>query len=49
VTGSLEPKYPKWKRRAKFYGVTVPLLILSLTFSFFLMLVYFHFQHMVER
>ena len=41
VTDRLEPKYPKWKRVLKFYGVSIPVVILCLFVAFWVMLGYF--------
>lgn len=44
VTGRLEPKYPKWKRMWKYYGVSVPVVLFCLWIAFNLMLFYFWMQ-----
>lgn len=41
ITGRLEPKYPKWKRVLRFYGVSIPVVSLCLVVTFYVMLVYF--------
>ena len=49
MTGRLEPKYPKWKRSVKFYGVSVPVVFLCLVIAFIIMLYYFSWQDVVDR
>lgn len=44
MTGHPEPVYPKWKRQLRFYGVTVPVIILCLFIAFEAMLLYFQMQ-----
>ncbi|CAI9723214.1 Hypothetical predicted protein [Octopus vulgaris] len=44
VTGHPEPVYPKWKRQLRFYGVTVPVILLCLLIAFEAMLLYFQMQ-----
>ncbi|ESO86525.1 hypothetical protein LOTGIDRAFT_220570 [Lottia gigantea] len=49
VTGNPEPVYPKWKRLAKFYFVTVPVISLCLCAAFFVMLLYFWMQAWADK
>nr|KAG5712249.1 hypothetical protein BaRGS_014599 [Batillaria attramentaria] len=44
VTGKPEPVYPKWKRLARFYCVTVPVISFCLAVAFGIMLFYFWMQ-----
>ncbi|XP_076469923.1 anoctamin-10-like isoform X2 [Babylonia areolata] len=44
VTGKPEPVYPKWKRSARFYCVTVPAISFCLWVAFTIMLFYFWMQ-----
>lgn len=44
ITGRLEPQYPKYKRMLKFYGVSVPIVIICLFIAFGVMLAYFWLQ-----
>ncbi len=44
VTGRLEPKYPKWKKKLKFYGGSVPVVLFCLFIAFEMMLFYFWMQ-----
>ncbi|GFO25413.1 anoctamin [Plakobranchus ocellatus] len=49
VTGNPEPVYPKWKRVAKFYLVTVPIISICLTVAFCAMLGYFWAEHWIKK
>lgn len=49
VTGRLEPYYPKWKRLAKYYCVSVPIIILMLVIAFLFMLFYFWLDGIMKR
>lgn len=49
VTGKPEPVYPKWKRVARFYGVTVPVVVFWLIVAFYVMLGYFYLQAMADK
>ena len=49
VTGRLEPHYPKWKRVAKYYLVSLPLLLICLWIAFIVMLIYFWLQAKAEK
>lgn len=49
ITGRLEPKYPKRKRVAKFYGGSVPVVASCLLVAVMIMLVYFRVQAMAEK
>ncbi|KAK7114042.1 anoctamin-10-like isoform X2 [Littorina saxatilis] len=48
VTGKPEPVYPKWKRSARFYCVTVPVISVCLWVAFIIMLFYFWMQHWAD-
>ena len=48
VTGKPEPVFPKSQRVLRFYGITVPVLILCLAAAFYAMLGYFWFQDIVD-
>ncbi|XP_071174438.1 anoctamin-10-like isoform X2 [Mytilus edulis] len=49
VTGKPEPVYPKWKRVARFYGVTVPVVAFWLVVAFYVMLGYFYLQALADK
>lgn len=49
VTGRLEPHYPKLKRLAKYYCVSVPIIVFMLVIAFLTMLLYFWFDGVVKR
>lgn len=49
VTGKPEPVYPKWKRAARFYGVTVPVVAFWLVVAFYVMLGYFYLQEIADK
>ena len=46
ITGRLEPKYPKWKRVLKYYGVSLPVVMVCLFIAFVVMLLYFELEKM---
>lgn len=49
VTGRLEPRYPKWKRLVKYYGVSVPFIVFSLVLAFVTMVAYFRSEDAVTK
>jgi len=49
ITGLPEPYYPTWKRRAKMYCVSFPLLLLCLVFAVFGMWLYLDFQQILKN
>ena len=49
VTDRLEPEYPKWKRMAKFYCVSLPVVFFCLYLGFLVMLLYFYLQEKCDR
>ena len=49
VTGRVEPYYPRTKRAVKFYTVTVPVVLLSVSGAVALMMLYFLCQGAVNR
>lgn len=44
ITNRIEPKYPKYKRLLRFYGVSVPIVLVCLVIAFYAMLFYFWMQ-----
>lgn len=48
VTGKAEPVFPKWRRAARFYCVTVPVIGSCLGVAFAIMLFYFWLQHWAD-
>jgi len=49
VTGRQEPQFPPWQRKAKFYCVSVPFMLLCLSVAFCVMLVYFWLQELANN
>ena len=49
ITGRLEPHYPKLKRLAKYYCVSVPIIIFMLFIAFLVMLLYFWMDGIMKR
>lgn len=41
VTGQLEPQYPKWKHNCRVYLISMPLVILCVSFAVVTMFYYF--------
>ena len=48
ITDRLEPRYPKWKRMARFYGVSIPIVLVCLAIAFYIMLIYFRAEEWVK-
>lgn len=44
VTGHIEPQYPKWRRKVKYYCVSVPIVLTCMFLAFLVMLKYFWMQ-----
>jgi len=48
VTGRLQPQYSGFRRHLKFYGVSVPMMVLSLVVAWYAMLMYFQMEDQVK-
>jgi len=48
VTGRLQPQYSGYRRMLKFYGVSVPVMLISLVIAWYVMLLYFYLEDYVK-
>jgi len=48
VTGRLQPQYSSFRRHLKFYGVSVPVMLLALVIAWFAMLSYFNMEDIMK-
>jgi len=48
VTGRLQPQYSNLRRLAKFYGVSVPVMLVAMVIAWFVMLLYFYLEDYVK-
>jgi len=48
VTGRLQPQYSSFQRLMKFYGVSVPVMLIALVIAWFVMLLYFYLEDYVK-
>jgi len=48
VTGRLQPQYPGFRRHLKFYGVSVPVMLIALVIAWYTMLLYFYMEDHVK-
>jgi len=48
VTGRLQPQYSSYRRLLKFYGVSVPVMLVALVVAWFVMLLYFYLEEYLK-
>jgi len=48
VTGRLQPQYSAYRRMLKFYGVSVPVMLVALVIAWYVMLFYFYLEDYVK-